>query len=59
MSALKRCIQAALDRLGKGVCVCTYMYIIIQQKRAREGIHGRIWREEREERNDVIIISKN
>jgi hypothetical protein len=35
------------------------MYIIIQQKRAREGLHGRVWREEREERNDVIIISKN
>ena len=41
MSALKRCIQAALDRLGKGVCVCVCVYIYVYNNSTKES-KGRV-----------------
>jgi hypothetical protein len=45
------------------VCVCVCVATIKEKRghefeRKQEGIYGRIWREEREEINDVIIIPK-
>ena len=43
------------------MCISVCVYTMIKEKQVinvkeEAGIYGKIWREEREERNDVIII---